>query len=81
MSFNGDIVVLRGERSLADLAPDVGGDTIWANSALAYRALSPTMQGLLRGLKVHMSMGNVLESARAYAPPNDNSIGRLAQTL
>ncbi|MYW02581.1 hypothetical protein [Streptomyces sp. SID3343] len=27
MSFNGDIVVLRGETSLVDLAPDVGGET------------------------------------------------------
>src|SRR5262245_1126832 len=60
--------------------PPFGGDTMWANSALAYRALSPTMQRLVSGLKVHMSMGNVLESARAYAPPSDTAIGRLAQT-
>jgi taurine dioxygenase len=60
--------------------PPFGGDTIWANSALAYRSLSPTMQRLLQGLKVHMSMANVLESARAYATPSDDPIGRLART-
>jgi alpha-ketoglutarate-dependent taurine dioxygenase len=60
--------------------PPFGGDTIWANSALAYRALSPTMQALLQPLKVHMSMRNVLESARAHAAPGDGPIGRLAQT-
>ena len=60
--------------------PPFGGDTIWANGALAYRSLSPTMQAMLKGLKVHMSMGNVLESARAYAMPGDNAVGRLAGT-
>ncbi len=61
--------------------PPFGGDTIWANCALAYRSLSPTMQRMLKGLKVHMSMRSVLESARADATPSDdNAIGRLAQT-
>src|SRR5262249_61036732 len=60
--------------------PPFGGDTIWPNGVLAYRSLSPTMQAMLKGLKVHMSMGNVLESARAYASPGDNAVGRLAGT-
>jgi alpha-ketoglutarate-dependent taurine dioxygenase len=60
--------------------PPFGGDTMWANTALAYRTLSPTMQGLLKRLRVHMSMGDVLKSARAYAPAGDDAIGRLART-
>lgn len=35
--------------------PPFGGDTAWANSALAYRMLSPTMQRMLDPLRVHMS--------------------------
>ena len=32
--------------------PPFGGDTMWANSALAWRMLSPTLQGMLAGLRV-----------------------------
>lgn len=35
--------------------PPWGGDTTWANMALAFRMLSPAMQALLRPLKVRMS--------------------------
>lgn len=35
--------------------PPYGGDTVWANTALAFRMLSPTMQAMLRPLKVRMS--------------------------
>lgn len=35
--------------------PPYGGDTVWANCALAYRMLSPAMQAMLRPLKVRMS--------------------------
>lgn len=35
--------------------PPFGGDTAWANTALAYRMLSPAMQAMLAPLKVHMS--------------------------
>lgn len=40
--------------------PPWGGDTMWANTAVAYRALSPVMQGILSGLKVHMHSGKFL---------------------
>lgn len=35
--------------------PPWGGDTVWANMALAFRMLSPAMQAMLRPLKVRMS--------------------------
>lgn len=38
--------------------PPYGGDTVWANTALAYRMLSPAMQEMLRPLKVRMSARN-----------------------
>ena len=66
----------RSACSVPSRSHPIGGDTIWANSALAYRCSSDTMQGLLQRLKVHMSMGNVLESARAYAAPDDNAVGQ-----
>jgi taurine dioxygenase len=38
--------------------PPYGGDTVWANCALALRKLSPAMQAMLRPLKVRMSARN-----------------------
>lgn len=35
--------------------PPFGGDTAWANTVLAYRMLSPTMQRMIAPLRVHMS--------------------------
>lgn len=35
--------------------PPYGGDTVWANCALAFRMLTPAMQAMLRPLKVRMS--------------------------
>jgi alpha-ketoglutarate-dependent taurine dioxygenase len=59
--------------------PPWGGDTIWANSALAWKSLSPTMQAMLRPLRVHMSMGLVLATAQEHGAPLDTPTGRLAQ--
>lgn len=58
--------------------PPYGGDTIWANSELAWKSLSPVMQKMLRGLKVHMSMGPVMEAAQTYGTPLDTAVGRLS---
>lgn len=60
--------------------PPFGGDTIWANAALAYATLSPTMQMVLAPLKVHMSMQQVLSSAQAHQTADDTPIGRVAAT-
>jgi taurine dioxygenase len=46
--------------------PPWGGDTIWANAALAYRALSDRMREMIEGLGVKMSRRDVMETqARA----------------
>ncbi len=58
--------------------PPYGGDTIWANSALAWRSLSETMRTMLRPLRIHMSMGAVLEAAQTYGAELDTAVGKLA---
>jgi alpha-ketoglutarate-dependent taurine dioxygenase len=60
--------------------PPLGGDTIWANSALAYAALSEAYRTMIDGLKVHFSMRKVLASAQAAVELRDSPIGRLAAT-
>jgi taurine dioxygenase len=60
--------------------PPYGGDTIWANSALAYRALSETYRRMIAPLKVHFSMRDVLKSAQENVEARDNPMGRLAGT-
>ena len=60
--------------------PPYGGDTIWANTALAYANLSETMKALIAPLKVHMSMGRVVPLAQANASRDASPLGRLAAT-
>lgn len=60
--------------------PPWGGDTIWANAALAYATLSDAMKALLAPLKVRMSMARVVETAQAHQPPDDSPLGRVAAT-
>lgn len=60
--------------------PPFGGDTIWANSALAYATLSDTMRSMIDGLQVRMSMRRVLATAQDHVPPGDTPLGRLAAT-
>jgi taurine dioxygenase len=58
--------------------PPYGGDTIWANAALAYATLSESMQRMLAPLRVHMSIRDVLAGAQAHHPMADETpVGRL----
>lgn len=58
--------------------PPFGGDTMWANSALAYGLLSDTMKSMIASLKVRMSMRGVLAAAQSVMEPDDSPLGRLA---
>jgi alpha-ketoglutarate-dependent taurine dioxygenase len=60
--------------------PPFGGDTLFANTALAYATLSPVMQRLVDGLRVHMSIRQNLDAAQQFAPVDDTPIGKLAGT-
>ncbi len=60
--------------------PPYGGDTMWANCALAYRMLSETYRQMIAQLKVHFSLRDVLKSAHQAVEISDSPIGRLAAT-
>jgi len=59
--------------------PPIGGDTIWANTVLAYATLSDRMKEMIEGLRVHMSMKRAFESSMQYGVPDDSPVGKLAK--
>jgi len=60
--------------------PPLGGDTTFANAALAYSMLSDTYRAMIADLKVRFSMRDVLKSAQEAVEARDSPIGRLAAT-
>jgi taurine dioxygenase len=60
--------------------PPWGGDTMWANSALAYATLSETYRKLIDDLKTHFSLRDVLRAAQGAGERRDNPMGRLVES-
>ncbi|MGC1523015.1 MAG: TauD/TfdA family dioxygenase [Steroidobacteraceae bacterium] len=60
--------------------PPLGGDTTFANAALAYRMLSETYRSMIAGLRMHFSLRDVLQSVYDSVEVSDSPIGRLAAT-
>ena len=60
--------------------PPFGGDTTWANTALAYAMLSEVYRDMIQGLRVRFSLRDVLKSAQDAVEVSDSPIGRLAAT-
>jgi alpha-ketoglutarate-dependent taurine dioxygenase len=60
--------------------PPFGGDTTFANAALAYNMLSDAYRAMIQNLKVHFSMRDVLKAAQGAVEISDSPIGRLAST-
>ncbi len=58
--------------------PPYGGDTMWANAALAYRCLSKLMQQTLQPFKVHMSIAGVIRLAGGVLDPDESPMARMA---
>lgn len=52
--------------------PPYGGDTLWANTQLAYEALSDTMRSMIEPLRVTMSARRVLAGLRKHSPSDDD---------
>ena len=61
--------------------PPYGGDTWWCNTELAYESLSPVMQRVLTGLKVHMSAREVMRDLVAANEPGNTRLGEMNLTV
>jgi alpha-ketoglutarate-dependent taurine dioxygenase len=57
--------------------PPFGGDTTWANSALAYAMLSDTYRRMIDGLKVHFSLRDVLKSVHDVERLSDDLLRKI----
>ena len=60
--------------------PPYGGDTIWCNSALAYRTLSETYREMIAPLKVHFSIRDVMVSVQNNSMEREGPMANLAST-
>ena len=60
--------------------PPFGGDTTFANLALAYATLSDAYRRMIEPLRVHFSLRDVLKAAQDAVEIGDSPIGRLAAT-
>jgi alpha-ketoglutarate-dependent taurine dioxygenase len=60
--------------------PVFGGDTTFANLALAYSMLSETYRKMIDRLRVHFSLRDVLKAAQEAVEIGNSPIGRLAAT-
>ncbi len=60
--------------------PPFGGDTTWANSALAYVMLSEAYRRLIQDLQVRFSLRDVLTAVQDSVEVGESPIGRLAAT-
>lgn len=57
--------------------PPFGGDTMWANTALAYSFLSDRMKEILAPLRVHMSAGDVINEVKKDAGEDLKKLGSM----
>src|SRR6202044_1246946 len=60
--------------------PPFGGDTTFANAALAYRMLSSAYRRMIQDLRVRFSLRDVLTAAQQAVEESDSPIGNLAAT-
>lgn len=60
--------------------PPYGGDTMWANGALALNMLPDATRSAIAQLRVRFSIRDVLASAQVNAEERDSPVGRLAAT-